>query len=341
MRKSSKLNRFNRNAAFSINLVNPESDEIDAIYRMLNLKGHLVSFLENGIAEILPASIIDPDNKEPDTRHSYQFKCSIGSRNPVVARTILQAKDVLNSVSFNSGLNKQVILDHVWDCAQFLINCQKSYYDIYSDTTKLMFECDKIIKRWKTASCVPSLPQVKNLEQRVGTFLGNGKRFLEKSHELLHIFYGCTCYNSDFPAYRSWMAKNKPSKTEITIFLEQNKDWIQLLAWYRNAHDINHFQPNFNLTIENFKSRAGNKFTNPCWRYDFSGKKGAVQDEPSDLIIDMNGFVTDMLTFFEELFLLCVKDNWDVRFNYEIYRHKEENINAKCPTLYFISLKQK
>ena len=64
-------------------------------------------------------------------------------------------------------------------------------------------------------------------------------------------------------------------------------------------------------------------------------------NEPSDLIIDMDVFANNMLTFFEGLFLSCVKDNWDDRYNFKIYKHKEESINAKCPTLYYISRNQK
>ena len=334
-------NGFNRKAAFTMQLVNPESDKPDAVYTMLILQGHSICFLENSIAEVLPAEIIDPDNKEPDTRPSYQFKYSIGSRNPTVARTILQANDVLGSISLNSGLNKQEILDHIWICTQYLINCENSYHEMCSDTTKLMFECDKIASEGKTASCVPSLPQVKDLEQRVGTFLGNGKRFLEKSHELLCIFYGCTSNATKFHRYRKWMADHKADKTKIISMLEQDKDWIQLLARYRNAHDINHFQPNFNLVIENFKHRAGNKFTCPSFRYDFSRDEGEVQNEPCDLIREMDVLINNMLEFFEELFLLCAKDNWDDLYNYEILQHEKEDINAKCPILYYISRKQK
>jgi len=61
------------------------------------------------------------------------------------------------------------------------------------------------------------------------------------------------------------MVKHKPTKTDIWAFLEQNKDWIKLLAMYRNALDVNHSKPGFKVVIENFKLRAGNKFTNPCW----------------------------------------------------------------------------
>jgi hypothetical protein len=130
-----------------MNLSNPDSDEADAPYCAIKLNGRLVTFLENSIAEILLAENIDPDNKEPDTRHSYQFKYSIGSRNPIVARTILQAKDILDSVILNKGLNKQAILDHVWDCTEHLIACENSLYGIYSDTTELMSKCDNICKR--------------------------------------------------------------------------------------------------------------------------------------------------------------------------------------------------
>ena len=328
-------------------LVNPNSDEKDAVYSMVNLKGSLICFLENSIAKVLPAETIDPENKEPDTRHSHQFIHSIGSRDRFIARTILQADNILGSVILNNGLNKQVILDHVWDCTQHLINCEKSYYEIYSDTTKLMHECDKIITQGKNASHISSLPQVEDLDQRVVAFLGNGKRFIEKSHKLLFLFYGepvAKFDDSNFEAYRDWMANHEQPKTEIIAFLEHNKDWIQLLAWYRNALDAIHSEPGNKVVIENFKFHAGNKFTNPCWQYDFSkknGHNGKAQDEPSDLMKGMDDFINGMLTFFEELFLLCIKDNWDSRCNYEIYRHKKENINAKCPTLYYISRKQK
>ena len=121
--------------------------------------------------------------------------------------------------------------------------------------------------------------------------------------------------------------------------LEQDKDWIKLLAWCRNALDINHSKPRFKVEIENFKIHPGNKFSNPRWRYDFSGKNGATQSNFSDIIIDMHIHLSNMLTFFEELFVLCVRDNWDRGWNYEIFKRNEEDVDKKCPTLYFVSWK--
>ncbi|HUU20160.1 MAG TPA: hypothetical protein VMW72_23630 [Sedimentisphaerales bacterium] len=333
-----RTNRFDREAAFSMDLVNPDSDTPDAINCAATLNGSSICFLENSIAKTVSAETADPENKEPDTRHSYQFIYQIGSTNPIVARTILQVKSILGSVILRKGLSNQTILDHAWDCTQHLISCEDSFLSIYNETTDLMYKCDELINEAKYKSHIPSLPQVKNLTERIVTFLGNGKRFLEKSHELLCIFYGAANNDSNFQAYRDWMKKHEPSRVAVYDLLEQNKDWIKSLAWYRNALDINHARAGFRVTIENFKLQAGNKFTGPCWQYDFQDKGGDIQNSPSDLIVDINAFRANMLAFFEALSLTCIKDNWDSQWNFEIYRHEDERINPKCPIIFFVGL---
>ena len=65
---------------------------------------------------------------------------------------------------------------------------------------------------------------------------------------------------------------------------------------------------------------------------------GKLQETASDIINDINIHLTNLLTFFEEIFLLCIKDNWDNSFKFELFRYPEEKINQKCPSLYFVSL---
>ena len=47
-----EINRFDREAAFKMNLVNPSSDEPDPIYSGAELCDSFISFHENSIAEI-------------------------------------------------------------------------------------------------------------------------------------------------------------------------------------------------------------------------------------------------------------------------------------------------
>lgn len=334
------MSRFDRNSAFSINVSDPNSNDKDSIHSMITIEDRLFCFAEKSIKEILTAETIDPDNEYPETRHSFQTIYNIGTANSFVARTIIQSNEILNSLILKDGLDKQEILNHIWACSNFIISCEDSFNKIFIQTNELMYKCDEIITKHKGGTFIPQLPQVDDLNQHVVSFLGNAKRFLEASHSLFCIFYGSPYYDANFKCYRDWINKNKPECKELIRVLEQDKEWIQLLAWYRNALDVNHSQPRFMVTINNFKLHKGNKFSNPSWRYDFRAKNGGnLQEIASDIITDMNIDLTNLLSFFEEIFLICVKDNWDTRFQFELFRRPEEKIDKKCPLLYFVSLK--
>lgn len=341
MKEQSKERKFDRSDAISMNLVNPNSDRKDAIQSMMNLDDKLICFSEKSITEVLTAETIDPKNENPETRHTYRTIYQIGTDNSFVARTIIQSKEIVDTVLLRKGLEKQKVLNHVWACSKLLFNCEESYYKIFTRTTGLMPECDAIISKHKKSCYIPQLPQLEDLEQHVVAFLGNAKRFLETSHGLINIFYDSPYFDSNFKSYREWMAKNKPDHENIRRLLEQDKDWIQFISWSRNALDVNHSQPQFKVVIENFKLNKGNRFTSPSWRYDFTAKNGGVQNKPSDIIMDMNIYMNNMLTFFEEVFMLCIQDNWDVRYNFQIYKRTENEINKKCPSVYFVSLELK
>ena len=333
------MNKFNRDSAFSMSLSGKNPSETDAINSMIALDGRFFCFSEKSIKEILPADKIDPKNECPNTRHSYQAVYDIGTCNSFVARTIIQSNEVLKPLVLRKGLDKQLILNHIWTCSKLLFNCENSYYKIATQTTGLMHECDSLINNHKDGAFIPQLPQVEDLEQHVVSFLGFAKRFLEETHGFLCIFYDSPEYGANFNNYRNWMAKNRPDSDKLIGTLEQDKDWVKLIAWQRNALDANHSKPKFKVDIENFKLHKGNKLSNPSWRYDFRGKKnGCLQKEASDIVIDMGTYLKNMLTFFEEIFILCVMDNWDNDFNFKILRLPEDKVNKRCPLIYIISL---
>ncbi len=332
--------KFNRNNAFSINIADNSSDMSGSIQYIIPLKDSLFSFTDNFITEVMTAKSIDPENLYPETRHSWQKIYDIGCNNSYVARTIIQTKQILDSTILNQSTDKKVLLDHTWDCSELLFKCEEAYNKIFAEVMELMHECDAIVEKNKKNSAIPTLPQVDDLEVKVGTFLGYAKRFLEKTHEYLCLFYNAPNLGSNFHSYREWMSSHKPDKETILKILKEDKDWLKQIADLRNAHDMNHSRSQFNVEIENFKIQPGNKFTCPIWKYDLSDRSGPVQTEFSDIIKDMSVYLPDLLTFFEVVLISCIQDNINKNFPIEIFRHKPENINKKCPTIYFISKKK-
>ncbi len=330
--------KFDRKNAFSIHLSENSENSNDGVQYLIQLEDSLYAFASSYISKILPAESIDPQNLYPETRHSNQKLYSIGCANSWVARSIIQTKQLLDSIILRPEINKQKVLDHAWSCTELLLNCEAAHYKIYRETLALMPKCDEIIERSKKDTTIPTLPQVEDLKGSVAIFLGNAKRFLEKTHEYLCLFYGAPNSGSGFQAYREWLTKNKTDKQGLIKLLENDKDWIRQIAFLRNTHEMNHAEQNFNLEIVNFKLYPGNKCSTPGWRYDFSREQGEVQNEFSDIVTDMGIHLTNLLTFFEELLILCIMDSSDKNYKYEIYKKLPEDINKRCPSIYFVSI---
>jgi hypothetical protein len=327
---------FKRDAAISINISDPDSDQTNSINDIIELDNKLFTFSENIISEILLAESIDPENRAPNTRHGYQIIYKIGTKQSYVARTIIQSKEILDSVLLRNNLDKKFILNHIWKCTKYLLNCENLQYMIYTQVLELIKECDSIIQEHKNNTYIPSLPQVDNLEQLVDSYFSNAKKFLTNTYELLHIFYESPNFKENFNSYLEWIHSNRKENIEIINILEQDKNWIRLIAECRNA--IQHPDEDFRFSIQNFTLEPDNKFSSPCWKYDLRKRGGDVQQNFSDIIVDMDIQLSNMMTFFEEIFLVCIKDNWNKKYKFKLYKKSEKDINDQCPTLYYINL---
>jgi hypothetical protein len=330
---------FNRDAAFSFNVKNPNAEESsDAIQRMLELDGSLFCFSELSISTILTADTIDPGASEPSTRHGYQILYSVGSRNKLVARSILQAHEILNSVVLKDGPEIKGTVNLIWEVTKHMLECENSLHGIYENTMELMPICDKLINDSKSGTVIPTLPQVPDLQGRVTTFLANAKRALEKAHRLLYFFFQAPSKNSNFKEYRDWMRMHKSAHPDVIKLLEQDAPWITFIADARNALDTIHAEPGYKVVVENFKLCPGNKFAAPSWSYDFSRENRGLQHDGTDLLSELDAMLNNILGFLEELYLLCIRETWDDRFPFALCRLPDDQLNKQCPIPFFVSL---
>jgi len=308
-----KPNKFDRNLAFSLNIQDPDNpDDKSAIVIMLTIDSKFIIFKSSGIYQGLTADTIDPQKQYPlETRHSYKKLYSIGTSNSYVARMTLQFKEILDLAIQGTALRER-LLSHVWKANRLLLECESSHYSIYKDIMELMPRCDKIIEIHKTKQIIPALPKVENLKKHVEHFLNNGKLFLISTFEILHIMYQMPFTartNSHFQKHREWIKIKFGENDPIFQLLDQDKEWVNLVANMRNA--IQHPDQGYKVEIENITIKPGNKFSAPGWRYDLTKNALGKQNEFSDLIYDLNVHMNNFLTFFEEMLILCVKKELD------------------------------
>ena len=324
---------FDRDGAFSMNVGEDRDDKVE---EMLVLGDQLYAFSTKTISRVLTADNIDPQRIHLGTRHSHQKLYDVGCGNPFVARSIIQAKRILDGVVLRNELEKKLVLDAVWEACQLLLQCERSHFRIYGGVMALLPEVDQVIEKSKSTHAISSLPQVADLEEQVAAFLGSAKRFLEKAHSLLCLFYGCPNKESNFRAYREWMKANRNDKQKVTDLLNGDQEWTRFIAEARNALPVNHSRENYVLEIRNFALEPGNRFSAPAWKYDLSDRNGPTQVQWSDIVTDMQTHLENLLTFYEELLILCILDNVaaSLPFEFQIFRLANDEIKSECPVLY-------
>ena len=299
--KEKMLESFNRSASISITL----PAEYGSIERLFTVNGRLLALTEKSIVEFITAEQIDTESKHLETRHHYQKLYSVGTSDPLIQSTLLFSDDYFKNRVFQKSFDLSKCKNHIWVCMEYLLKCQSALYKIFSSVIKLRPLCNNLIEQSKRNVVIPSLPQIDGLDDLVGNFLGNGKKFIEKTYEFLCLFLNCPHYGSQFTEYQKWLGKDDNHLTFLSIvddFIEENR----FISALRNAHSLNHPREGHSVEIRNFTLLPGNKFADPNWRYNLSSNGGKTQIEYTNLFLDFETLLNNMGIFFQSIFAECM-----------------------------------
>lgn len=331
---------FNRNDAFSLEIKDPNNpDEVDPINSSIVVDDDLLVIKENSIYRIMTAETIDPEGKHLDTKHSYEKVFSIGSSSPYVARVIIQFEEIIKFLHLQKK-EYDNILSYLWQSNKYLLNTLKIESIILNNATELMPICNRIIEENKRKSSIPALPQIPDLEGKVRTFLNNAKLFLIESFRQLNIFYKMPFGGrsiAHFGAHLDWTKKHLGEDHHLTKMISGDMDWIRLISECRNA--LEHPEKGQEIKIRNISLLPGNKFSGPSWSYDLS-KKLNLKYGFVDLCNDLSIFTHNMLHFFEEFMLFCVKEKLADSAILDIGKIPDQDVNPKCAIKYKVTLKE-
>lgn len=332
---------FNRNDAFSFKIKDPNNpDEVDPINSSIVVNDELFVIKENSIYRIMTAETIDPEGKHLDTKHSYEKVFSIGSSSPYVARVIIQFEEIIKFLSFSKQEHDK-FLSFLWQANGYLLSAFLIDSFIVKKTNELIPECDRIIEENKSKSSIPAFPQIPDLEGSVRTYLNNAKLFLIECFRLLSVFYEMPFdgrKSAHFNKHLEWVNEHLGPEHNIVKMISNDLDWIRLISECRNA--IEHPEEGQEVKIRNLTLLSGNKFSGPSWSYDLT-KKLNIKYNFVDLINDLSTFSHNMLHFFEDFLLLCVKDKLIERTILDLGEIPEQKIDPKCPIRYKVTLKEK
>jgi hypothetical protein len=332
---------FNRDSAIFMEIKDADDpDQEHHIKRMLTVDGQLLIFSNKGIFRMLTADTIDPERLHSDTRHSYEKIYAVGASSVLVARTIIQFKEIFD-IAIPAAERKEALLTQLWKCTKLLLECEKSHYHIYKHVMELMPICDEIVENNKTKANIPALPKIPDLNTHISDFLMNGKLLLVEIHRFLNEFFGMPFDGrnaSHFDRHRQWIERSLGEQHPLHKMLSEDEGWIRTISECSNA--IRHREVGQTVDVENISLKPGNKFSGPAWKYDLSKKGLGTQNHFTDVISDFEVYVHNMTTFFEEILLLSIDSVLKDNAILALCKKPIEQILADCPTVYMVGLKQ-
>ena len=256
-----------------------------------------------------------------------------GTSNPVFARLFLQMLELFKFTKFSEDKQKE-IQDKLYALSHALLKC----YDI---TQNFIEEFNKELNKVKPLDPITHMyynPHMQNLEAFSENFLYHAKNYLRDLGLFLKFFYpSLKLPETPFSTkgkkniFNDFLELKRPDLS--TVFTE-DRIWINELISKRNS--VEHPDGyNGRLKIINFQTTETQVIIPPVW---YREKNEEKLSDVTDILQDINVWVTNLLTFSEDIIIhFCIENNFCAE-GIVICKIPKEEQDKDCPIKFKVTL---
>lgn len=226
-----------------------------------------------------------------------------GTANPIVARLSLQTQELLPFYNLTHRQREDIFGLFFSGLQPKLMTCFRIMEQLTKDVRERQKKIDDAGLEFQAKGRAYTLPSILDLQQRAETFLYNGKSVLRDLTDIFSILFSKDFKKeARFDKVLKWAKKEFSSGDPLTKKLEDDANtWIKKLVSMRNA--VEHPEGYSGvLHIENFSSmeEEGKVLViEPLWYLN--------TEESVPIVYEMDAFVTNLLTFCEEVLVLSLE----------------------------------
>ena len=251
----------------------------------------------------------------------------IGTSNPIVARLLVQPKQILESFTLSLTEEQKKEIKNILGAkvALRLINCYKKYIEIEEEIDKIN---DMGFKKQLSSNSI-NVPSIIGLQYSCESFLYEAKLALRDLTELFNVLYNKSFNGARYDKVANWACDKFGENDDLFKIINENQmSWIKKIIDMRNA--VEHPSSNLGeLVIHNVKLINTHKppfLEEPKWYLE-----GNIE---SSILSDMKTIVGNILSFSEDILVVLLSKlpnhlpyNAPIKFK-EI---PEEERNPSCP----------
>lgn len=271
---------------------------------------------------------IDPDRTNPNAPFIAAVSDSVGSASPVVARVLLQGRDILEAAIFREKVDKASVVQVLHTCKEALVVCEKVATRVASQVGTIVHDieasglpCDS------HGRALNPFPQVSDLDSEATNFLIHAKRSIQSICRLPSIFLRISSKDNNFDALAKTLTAAIGSDAPVTKFVMANASGVRYLIDLRNYQE----HPGAKRTVaENFAVMPHGPISMPMWYV--SG------DTPRPIGEEMPAATEFLVEMAEAMLIHLVMHTVDRRFPFIIQELNATEVNPKMPIKYRLSI---
>lgn len=303
----------------------------DRVMAMLSRQdGMYIVSLEKILQVSLPEEL-DPDADHPDAPIAQSAVLNIGSRNPIVARTVLQAQDFTQFLAQNE--QKQKVNDIAWEVMHSLLALDRIVKWLKTTVQQLKEEISADLQKYTDGPSPFPLPIVDDLETQFRSAIFMGKHALNSISELFPTLFKGDFTRGRYDKIVTWSNATFGQKAPLARMLTADHQWIFLWTEVRNA--LEHPKAGYYVRINNFRLLASREPQLPTWQL-----KHPTLDNyrPQNMVDALPLFQENILTFFENLLLELVLRSRSHPIPIQVIDREVEGRDPDCPKRYMATI---
>lgn len=274
---------------------------------------------------------IDPHETNPNAPWVASPVADVGSSNLIVARVLLQAREILDAAGFEEAIDKDAVTLHMHTCKETLLACEKVYSRIAAGVDAIIKQINEQgVSRDNHGRGLNPFPQVPDLNLDCAAFLTQVNRTIKLFCELPSHFLKLERIDSNFDHLGKRVSAVVGEEAPLATFIRENAETVRYLIDLRNFHE---HPKQIRTVVENFRVLPNGQIQSPVWYLDGQGPidPRPIKDEAA-AAIDFLREVGEVM--FIHLVMACVSR----KLPYVIQEVPDDKLAPELPIRYRLSI---
>jgi hypothetical protein len=275
--------------------------------------------------------LIDPEGINPNAPWVASPVANVGSSNLIIARVLLQAKQMLDAAMIEGPFDKDATISKLHACKESLLACEKVAHRIaqnIDEIVKLISEHG--VARDNRGWGLNPFPQASELELDCGALLIHANRCIKLICELPTLFLTLERTDSNFDHLSKRLSEALGDESPVTTFVRENARGVRYLVDLRNCHE---HPKKVKTVIENFRVLPDGQIQAPVWYL-----QGDAQREPHPIKEEALGIVDFLRELAEIMFIHLLIQRVSTKFPFFIAQVPDEEVAPDFPVRYKLSI---